>query len=116
MIGIPKAGTADYRRAALLFRASVTPKDALVLQFAQPGTAQQPPDCSVFPPPGAGETTFTVSGVNRSGDLVVTDVPPFPTSKDRCKHGGWRNFGSAFKNEGGCVSFVANGGRKPPQG
>jgi hypothetical protein len=51
-----------------------------------------------------------------SGDVVVVDAPPLPTSKDQCKNSGWRNFGSAFKNEGACVSFVANGGKKPPAG
>jgi hypothetical protein len=29
-----------------------------------------------------------------------------PTSKDQCKNGGWRNF-PQFKNQGDCVSFVA---------
>jgi hypothetical protein len=29
-----------------------------------------------------------------------------PTSKDQCKHGGWRNFGSpSFKNQGKCVCW-----------
>jgi hypothetical protein len=88
----------------------------VVFQVAQSGNVLPPPDCSVFPPPAAGDTTFDVSKVNRYGDLVVTDAQPFPTSKDQCKNGRWRNFGSAFKNEGACVSSVANGGKKPPQG
>ena len=50
-----------------------------------------------------------------SGDIVVTDAQPFPTSKDECKNGGWRNFG-VFKNQGDCVSFVATGGKNPPAG
>jgi hypothetical protein len=37
-------------------------------------------------------------------------VPPAPTSKDQCKNGGWKNF-SQFMNQGGCVSFVASGGK-----
>jgi hypothetical protein len=28
-----------------------------------------------------------------------------PTSKQQCKHGGWRNF-PQFKNQGECVAFV----------
>ena len=36
-----------------------------------------------------------------------------PTSKDQCKHGGWRTF-LQFKNQGDCVSFVASGGKNPP--
>jgi hypothetical protein len=30
-----------------------------------------------------------------------------PTSKEQCKHGGWKNFGGLFKSQGQCVSFVA---------
>ena len=37
------------------------------------------------------------------------------TSKDQCKNGGWRNF-PGFKNQGGCVSFVATGGGTPASG
>jgi hypothetical protein len=37
-------------------------------------------------------------------------------AKRRCKHGGWKNFGSTFKNQGDCVSFVATGGKNPPSG
>jgi hypothetical protein len=34
------------------------------------------------------------------------------TIKEQCKNGGWQSFG--FKNQGGCVSFVATGGKNPP--
>jgi hypothetical protein len=34
---------------------------------------------------------------------------PLPTNKDKCKDGGWRNYGTTFRNQGDCVSFVANG-------
>jgi hypothetical protein len=47
-----------------------------------------------------------------SGDVVVTDAPPLPTSTDQCKKGGWRTFG-VFANQGDCVSFVVTGGRNP---
>jgi hypothetical protein len=47
------------------------------------------------------------------GDIVVREAPSMPTSKDQCKHGGWRTYG-VFKNQGDCVSFVAGGKRKPP--
>jgi hypothetical protein len=47
-----------------------------------------------------------------SGDLVVHDALGPPTSKDQCKHGGWRNY-PGFKNEGQCVAFVQRG-PKPP--
>jgi hypothetical protein len=42
VIGIGKDGTADYRRAAILFRASLTTSDALVLQFAQRRLGESP--------------------------------------------------------------------------
>ena len=58
--------------------------------------------------PGVTTTAIT------SGDLVVHDARPFPTSKDQCKNGGWRNYGTTFKNQGDCVSFVATGGTKRP--
>jgi hypothetical protein len=51
--------------------------------------------------------------VNDEGDLSVVDAPSLPSSKEQCRHGGWRNFG-VFKNQGDCVSFVATGGKNPP--
>jgi hypothetical protein len=36
-----------------------------------------------------------------------TYVSPLPTSRSRCRNGGWRNFG--FKNQGQCVAFVERG-------
>lgn len=39
----------------------------------------------------------------------VDPDPVGPTSKDQCKNGGWKNFTNpAFKNQGQCVSSVAN--------
>ncbi|MBA3261149.1 MAG: HYR domain-containing protein [Thermoleophilaceae bacterium] len=152
-----------------------------------------PPDCSSFPPTPAGSISWTGSGVNDLGDVVVHDAvtdttPPvltvptgitvnatslagarvtytasatdnldptpevicnptsgstfpigttkvtctatdgsgnkttksfnvvvrLPTSKEECTNGGWRNFGSIFKSQGDCVSFVATGGKNPP--
>jgi hypothetical protein len=70
-------------------------------------TTRSAGDCS----PLSGAVSGTVS----SGDVVVVDAPPLPTSKDQCKKGGWRDFG-VFKNQGDCVSFVATGGKNPPGG
>jgi len=47
-------------------------------------------------------------------DVDIESVRLLPTSKDQCKKGGWRTFGSVFKNQGDCVSFVATGGRNAP--
>jgi hypothetical protein len=55
----------------------------------------------------------TGGGPLTTGDVVVVDAPPLPTSKDQCTNGGWRTFG-VFKNQGDCVSFVATQGRNPP--
>jgi hypothetical protein len=49
-------------------------------------------------------------------DFLIDDVrfsEATPTSKDQCKHGGWRTYG-VFKNQGDCVSFVATKGKNPP--
>jgi hypothetical protein len=75
-----------------------------VLEFFSPvGPACSPPTAS-----GSG-------GPLLSGDLVVVDAQPFPTSKDQCKNGGWQSYG-IFKNQGDCVSFVGTGGKNPPAG
>lgn len=42
VLGIPKDGTADYRTAALQFRATMSDKDAFVIQFSQERLGQSP--------------------------------------------------------------------------
>ena len=59
------------------------------------------------------EPSYILPSIVTSGDIVVTDTPPLPTSKDQCKDGGWQSYG-IFKNQGDCVSFVATGGKNPP--
>ena len=47
--------------------------------------------------------------------VIVTDTqPPAPTSKDKCKNNGWRNYGDLFRTQGDCVGFVATGGNRGP--
>ena len=70
---------------------------------------QTPQDCS-SPETGALGTQPLLTG-----DIVVVDAPPLPTSRDQCKNGGWQVYGF-FKNQGDCVSFVATGGKNPPAG
>jgi hypothetical protein len=44
--------------------------------------------------------------------IALTGARPcLPTSKDQCKNGGWRNYGTTFKNQGQCVAFVQRGPR-----
>lgn len=49
---------------------------------------------------------------------AVTPPPPpsEPTTTAECKHGGWKNYGDLFKNQGDCVSFVVTEGRNEPSG
>jgi hypothetical protein len=61
-------------------------------------------DCRV-PAPPQDDRAWTISG----GGLTVIDAQPFPTTKDQCKNGGWRNYGTTFKNQGQCVAFVERG-------
>jgi hypothetical protein len=51
------------------------------------------------------------TGPIASGNITVTDAHALPTSKPVCMKGGWRNYGTTFKNQGQCVSFVATGGK-----
>jgi hypothetical protein len=58
---------------------------------------------------GSGTASFSED----FGSIGV--LPPLPTSKDQCRHDGWRTF-AVFKNQGDCVSFVAAGGKNPANG
>jgi hypothetical protein len=77
----------------------VGPDQAMLIEPAGP---TPPNDCSAV---SAG-TLFLVGG-----DLVVHDAPAVPSSKDQCKHGGWRNF-PGFKSQGQCVRFVRHQARQ----
>jgi len=62
------------------------------------------PDPAAPPPPSVIYTgPFDVE----SGDIVITDAPLPPQSKDDCTDGGWRRYG--FKNQGQCVASVRRG-------
>ena len=58
---------------------------------------------------------FTVGvGVNSTTyNFELVAPPPVPASKDACKKNGWQTLGradgSAFKNQGDCVSYVNTG-------
>jgi hypothetical protein len=62
-----------------------------------------PTDCAAFTGP------WSPPLVNHEGDLTVVDAQALPTSKDDCKNGGWRQYGTTFKNQGQCVAFVQRG-------
>jgi hypothetical protein len=59
-------------------------------------------------------------GVPDSGDACQT-VPgdaqngcPLPTDPAQCKNDGWKNYGTSFKSQGDCVSYVASRGKNEP--
>jgi hypothetical protein len=81
----------------------------------QPDTfalADRSPSIPVGPQECSAPWSFTAIPVV-SGNIVVTDAQPRPSSKDQCKNGGWRTFG-VFKDQGDCVSYVATKGKNPP--
>ncbi len=59
------------------------------------------------------KTPATVATGGAPIGIAVTPLQA-PTSKNQCMNGGWQNFGSTFKNQGDCVSFVASGGKNQP--
>ena len=56
----------------------------------------------------------------RVGEPVDPTPFPVPDSKDDCKQDGWRthtdHFGTPFKNQGDCVSYVATDGKNLADG
>jgi hypothetical protein len=63
-----------------------------------PGRA--PTDCSPF---SAGLQLLTSTLTNGRG--LVFDAPLVPTSKDQCRHDGWRNY-PQFESQRQCIRFV----------
>jgi hypothetical protein len=89
--------------------ADLGPADSARDRWWIPALGRDPGDCAPFADAPGRSAPLTL------GDAVVTDAPPFPTSKDECKNGGWQTYG-IFKNQGDCVSFVATGGKNSPAG
>ena len=75
------------------------------------GPLADPPACTPITGP-EGFASFTLRPI-LTGDVVIHDAQPLPTSTDQCKNAGWKSYG-VFKNQGDCVSFVATGGSNPP--
>jgi streptogramin lyase len=96
-------------RGALIFLEDNGPADAdrFAVQDLPAGTA--PSACPTNPP--AGTTLgpgYPPRGAPDDPGVVVTDVPAVPSSREECRHGGWRNF-PQFKNQGQCIAFVKHG-------
>ena len=65
---------------------------------------------------GATSPKFPAGGINTDGgfDLQLAFTGgPVSVDKDRCKNGGWKDFGW-FRNQGDCVSWFATDGRNAP--
>ena len=52
-----------------------------------------------------GDTVEQDSHCFYNVDIAVTADVPGPTSKAQCKKGGWRDFGTMFRNQGECVTL-----------
>jgi hypothetical protein len=57
------------------------------------------------PPEVCSEQPHTESEIVGGNITVVDAEAPFPTSKEQCQNGGWRNY-PQFKNRGQCIKFV----------
>jgi hypothetical protein len=62
---------------------------------------------SMTRPPTAW-TSFSSVGAYTFKTYVT--VAPLPTFRAQCRNGGWKNFGTKFKNHGQCVKFVITHG------
>jgi hypothetical protein len=67
-----------------------------------------------------GDYCFVFNPTESAGDATIRETREFkvvlvgpPTDKDQCKNDGWKTFNNpVFKNQGECVSYVANGKAK----
>ena len=82
-------------------------------------TANGGASCTISLAQPVGSYTLTVSS---PGDVSVYPTQTYatfaitgPTATAQCKGNGWTVFG-IFKNQGDCVSYVATGGKNPPNG
>jgi len=71
-------------------------------QFTNGIDQRAPTDCSA---------PSSFPGPITSGDIVVVDAQPLPTSRAQCANGGWQTFG-IFNNQRDCVSFVRHQARQ----
>ena len=95
-------------RVAVVVLGEVTPGTPIV------GTARLPAGATITAQVGSGPQQTVTNG--RFTLSTSTGIGAGLTSKGQCRHGGWKSFGTMFRNQGDCMSFVATGGKNPPSG
>lgn len=55
----------------------------------------------------SGVDALTFNGTTYDFELVAP-LPVAPTAKEECKDGGWKNFQTAYKNQGQCVAAAVS--------
>lgn len=88
---------------------------------SNPGLAQNDSrtvDSLLFRVGGAAVPANAGNGYLVDNLSLVSGATPLnlPISKDQCTKDGWKNYGTTFKNQGDCVSFVATQGKNQPAG
>jgi hypothetical protein len=64
-----------------------------------------------------GAATVNISGLVGIGSPIFSEsFGSTGVVQEQCKLGGWKSFGTMFKNQGDCVSFFATGGENRPSG
>jgi hypothetical protein len=64
----------------------------------------------------SGAARVNITGAVGMGAPIFTETFSTGVIHQQCKHGGWKSFGTRFKNQGDCVSFFATRGKNPPSG
>ncbi len=83
--------------------AEQSPRIVKTVEFRESGTAN---------PADAGKG-FLIDNLTLLSGATPANLP---TSKDQCVNTGWKGYGTTFKNQGDCVSFVATAGKNQPSG
>jgi len=93
----------NYYRYDSESAAEQSPRIVKTVEFRESGTAN---------PADAGKG-FLVDNLSLLSGPVPVNLP---TSKDQCTNNGWKGYGTTFKNQGDCMSFVVTGGKNQASG
>ncbi len=93
----------NYYRFDAESAAEQSPRIVKTVEFRESGTAN-PADT------GSG---FLFDNLSLLSGTIPANIP---STKDQCINNGWKNYGSTFKTQGDCVSFIATAGKNQPSG